>query len=276
MICDSALSFPSRRSSRPVWLFLTLWVVTSVTPIAGCYQDTSAPTVQTTIDSLITLLDDPNASIRLTAAEALGKIGDQKAEPVLLLALHDVDPRVREAASRSLGQLPSVGVGAGTELVTLLRDPDSSVRRAAAQALGAVEGMPALAPALGSLLGNADPAVRQAAGHALLLVGAHEAVDALSSGSNDSDPVVRQWAVAALGESGDPRAVPVLLDRLRHDSAAAVRAEAAYRLRFVEDSSVAVEVETILQRDSSMEVKRWGGKSPIGSGGVSTPIQRLD
>ncbi|MGQ0696138.1 MAG: HEAT repeat domain-containing protein [Nitrospiraceae bacterium] len=251
-------------------------MATWITPTAGCYQDAPAPTLQTTIDSLIALLDDPDASTRLTAAEALGKIGDRKAEPFLLLALHDVDPRVREAASRSVGQLPSVGVGAGTELVTLLHDPDISVRRAAAQALGAVERTSALASALGSLLGSADPAVRQAAGHALLLVGAGEAVAALSNGTSDSDPAVRQWAVAALGESGDLRAVPVLLDRLRHDSAAGVRAEAAYRLRFVEDSSVAVEVETILQRDSSMDVKRWIGKSPMDSGRVSTPIQSLD
>jgi HEAT repeat protein len=251
-------------------------MATWITPTAGCYQDAPAPALQTTMDSLITLLNDPDASIRLTAAEALGKIGDQKAEPFLLPALHDVDPRVREAASRSVGQLPSVGVEAGTELVTLLRDPDISVRRAAAQALGAVEGMPALAPALGSLLRSADPADRQAAAHALLLAGAGEAVGALSMGTSDSDPAVRQWAVAALGESGDPRAVPVLLDRLRHDSAAGVRAEAAYRLRFVEDSSVTVEVETILQRESSIDVKRWIGKSPTDSGGVSTSIQRLD
>lgn len=276
MIFQSASSFPLRRSNRPAWLLLALWVATWIAPTAGCYQDTPAPTLQTTIDRLINLLDDPDASIRLTAAAALGKIGDRKAEPFLLLALHDVDSRVREAASRSVSQLPSVGVAAGTELVTLLRDPDISVRRAAAQGLGAVEGMPALAPALGSLLRNTDPAVRQAAGHALLLAGAAEAVGALSVGTSDSDPVVRQWAVAALGESGDPRAVPVLLDRLRHDSAAGVRAEAAYRLRFVEDSSVAVEVETILQRDSSMDVKRWIGKSPMDSGRVSTPIQRLD
>jgi len=273
---ESALSFPSNRSNRPAWVLVTLLLATWIMQSAGCYQDAPAPTLQTTIDRLISLLDDPDASIRLTATEALGKIGEQKAKPFLLVALHDVDPRVREAASRSVGQLPSEGLGAGTELVTLLRDPDLCVRRAAAQAMGAIEGTPALASALASLLASPDPAVRQAAGHALLLVGAREAVAALSRGTTDSDPAVRQWAVAALGESGDPRAVPVLLDRLRHDSADGVRAEAAYRLRFVGDGSVAVEVETILQRDSSMDVKRWMGKSPMDSGRVSTPIQRLD
>lgn len=276
MIFDSALSFPSERSNRPAWFLLTLWVACWIALTAGCYQDGPAPTLQTTIDRLITLLDDPDASIRTTAAEALGKIGDQKAEPYLLLALDDADAGVRKAASRSVGQLPAIGGGAGTKLVALLRDPDISVRRAAAQALGAVEGTPELASSLTSLLTSPDPAVRQAAGHALLLVGTSEAFAALSMGTTDADPTVRQWTVAALGESDDPRAVPVLLDRLRHDSAVGVRVEAAYRLRFIGDSSVAVEVETILQQDRSIDVRRWMGKDPMDSGRVSTPIQSLD
>lgn len=276
MIFNSILSFPLKTSNRPSWFLLTLWVACWIAPTAGCYQDAPAPTPQTTIDLLITLLGDPDASIRLTAAESMGKIGDQKAEPYLLRALHDGDPMVREAAARSVGQLPEVGGEAGPELVALLRDPDVAVRRAAAQALGAVEGTPALASALGSLLTSPDPTVRQAAGHALLLVGAREAFTALSKGTTDADPTVRQWTVAALGESGDARAVPVLLERLRHDSMVSVRAEAAYRLRFVGDGSVAVELESIVQQDSSLDVKRWAEKSLMDSGRVSTPIQSLD
>ncbi|TKS60487.1 MAG: hypothetical protein EWM72_01381 [Nitrospira sp.] len=278
MIFNSILSFLSKTSTRPAWFLLTLWVACWIGPTAGCYQDAPAPTPQATIDLLITLLGDTDASIRLTAAEALGKIGDQKAEQYLLRAIHDVDPTVREAAARSVGQLPAVGVGAGTELVELLRDPDIPVRRAAAQALGAVEGMPTLASALAGLLTSPDPTVRQAAGHALLLVDvdAREAFAALSKGTTDADPAVRQWTVAALGESGDARAVPVLLDRLRHDSVIGVRAEAAYRFRFVGDSSAAVELETIVQQDSSLDVKRWAEKSQLDSGRVSTPIQSLD
>lgn len=244
--------------------------------MAGCYQDAPALTPQATIDMLITLLGDRDASIRLTAAEALGKIGDQQAEPYLIRALHDSEPTVREAAARSVGRLSAVGVETGTELVALLRDPDRSVRRAAAQALGAGERTPALVSALAGLLTSPDPTVRQAAGHTLLLLDAREAFAALSKGTTDADPTVRQWAVAALGESGDARAVPVLLDRLRHDSKAGVRTEAAYRLRFVGDSSVAAELETIMQRDGSLDVKRWAGKIRLDSGRGSTPIQSLD
>jgi HEAT repeat protein len=225
---------------------------------------------------LVSLLADRESSIRQTAAEALGKIGDQQAEPFLIQTLRDPDPVVREAAARGIGRLSSVRAGAGTELMALLHDPDRSVRGAAAQALGAVEGTSSLAAALGGLLTDRDPAVRQEAGHALLLLDAREAFVALSGGTTDPDPAVRQWAVAALGESGDARAVPVLLDRLRHDSAARVRVEAAYRLRFVGDGSVTDELERIVQRDGSADVKLWAGKTQMVLGSASTPIQRLD
>ena len=258
-----------------MWVLLTLWVLCWITLAGGCYHDTT-PTPQATIEMLITLLGDRDASIRLTAAEGLGKIGDQKAEPFLMRAFHDSEPKVREAAARSVGQLSVAGAETGTELVALLRDTDPSVRRAAAQALGAVEGTSALAFTLVDLLTSPDPTVRQVAGHALLLVDAREAFGALSMGATDADPAVRQWTVAALGESGDARAVPILLDRLRHDSVTSVRAEAAYRLRFVGDESVIAELETIVQRDSSLDIKRWAGKSQMELGRGSTPIQRLD
>jgi HEAT repeat protein len=242
----------------------------------GCYQDAPAPALQATLDILISLLDDPDVSIRLTAAEALGKIGNQKAEPFLFRALHDPNPIVREAAARSIGRLSLVGFEAEAELVMLLRDPDISVRNAAAQALGNREGAPGLASILADLLTHPDPTVRQTAGHALFLIDGRKALAALSKGATDPDPIVRQWAVAALGEAGDARTVPLLLERLRHDSADSVRAEAAYRLRFFDDDATTPELETIMREERNPDIKRWAAKDPMDSGSVSTPIQRLD
>lgn len=224
----------------------------------------------------MTLLGDRDATVRLTAAEALGKIGDHNAAPLLVRALQDPDPGVRQAAARSLGSLSVAGGETERELVTRLSDSDIQVRQAAAQALGTREGTPALTSALTGLLTDPDPTVRQAAAHALLLIEGHEALPALSKSTYDDDPLVRQWVVAALGETGDPRAGPVLVERLRHDPAAGVRAEAAYRLRFVADASVAAEATALIRGDSSPDVRRWGERSPTDSGRISTPIQRLD
>lgn len=255
---------------------LALWLTCSLAATAGCYQDSPASAPQTTMEMLITLLGDQQATVRLTAAEALGKIGNRKAGPFLLPVLHDPDPRVREAVARSVGALSVAGKEAETELVALLADPRAPVRHAAAQALGMREATPTLTSALTGLLINPDPAVRQAAGHVSFLVEGHGALQALSNTATDDDPMVRQWAVAALGETGDVRAGPVLMERLRHDPVASVRAEAAYRLQYIGDGSVAVELNAIVREDSSLDVKRWAGKGPRDLGGVSTPVQRVD
>lgn len=258
MIFDWATSLFSCVSRRLAPCLFTVGVASSFIGIAGCYQD-SLPTPQGTVQILTILLNDRDASVRRTAADALGKIGDLSVEPFLVRTLHDPDSAVREAAARSFGRLSSFGMDGGRALVSLLRDPDLSVRRAAAQALGGADENPTLASSLANLLASSDATVRQAAAHALLLVGARDASvsEALSKGTTDADPVVRQWAVAALAESGDSHAIPVLMDRLLRDPAEAVRVEAAYRLRFIGDGSVATALDTVVQRNESADIKRW-------------------
>ena len=226
--------------------------------MSGCYQET-VPAPETTVHTLTMLLDDPEASVRHTAADALGKIGDQSAESVLVRSLHDAEPAVREAAARGLSRLSSLRPETAAELVLLLRDCHPAVQRTAAQALGGAEGDSGLVSSLEALLSNADATVRQSAVHALFLLDAGQAstVDALSRRTKDTDPVVRRWAVAALAESGDPRAVSFVMDRLRHDPVEEVRAEAAYRLRFVGDGSIRDELESIAQRSGDAEISRW-------------------
>jgi HEAT repeat protein len=54
---------------------------------------------------LLSALHDPDAEVRLAAAEALGKLGDSGAIPGLSEALGDTDSRVRAAAARSIGDI---------------------------------------------------------------------------------------------------------------------------------------------------------------------------
>jgi HEAT repeat protein len=226
--------------------------------MSGCYQET-VPVRENTVHTLTMLLNDPEASVRQTAADALGKIGDQSAESFLVRSLQDADPAVREAAARGLSRLSTLRPETAAELVRLLQDSHPAVQRTAAQALGAAEGNSGLVSSLKALLSSADATVRQSALHALFLLDAGQAstVDALSRRTTDIDPVVRRWAVAALAESGDPRAVSWVMDRLRHDPVEEVRAEAAYRLRFLGDGSIADELGTIGQRGGNAEISRW-------------------
>jgi HEAT repeat protein len=262
-------------SSRSFQFLLIWWLTSWVAFTAGCYQHVPAPDPEAAIERLVPLLTDPDPTVRLTAAEALGKIGNQKATSFLLSTLHDSETNVREAAAKSLGGLSASGPEVETALVTLLSDPVDSVRRTAAQALGTGERSVALTAVLADLLGHSDPRVRQAAGHALLLIEGHKAFAALAKSTTDNDPAVRQWVLAALGETGDARARPMLLERLRHDPAPGVRAEAAYRLRYLAESSVE-QLDSIIKAESNLDVKRWLRKALVDSGSGSAPVQRVD
>ena len=266
----SVQAFFTRWLFRPVLLGFILLI--------GCYQDVpSAP--DRAVRILTDLLGDPQASVRKTAAEALGKIGRPSAEELLVRTLRDSDAGVREAATRALGRLPSLGMETATILTSLLKDSDASVREAAAQALETADNVAALAPRLVDHLRDRRVEVRQSSGHALWLVDTSSTIvnEALLEATHDQNASVRQWAVAALGESGHAGSAPRLVDRLIHDPSEAVRAEAAYRLRYIRDDSVLKGLEAWGARDKSENVARWAQHSvanlraETGSGSAPRP-----
>jgi HEAT repeat protein len=223
----------------------------------GCYQQSPDPSPQDTARVLLALLDDPHESIRRTAAEALGKIGDHRAISSLTQSLRDREPGVRAAAARSLGQLSPLEESTSAMLVELIRDTDAGVRQAAVQALGNADTIHTLVPRLVELTAHPEPAIRRAAVQTLLLAEADTASSALVALATDNDAVIRQTAVAALGEFGERRARPVLRDRLLHDPAPGVRAEAAYRLKLSGDESVSPDLDFAVKHDASSAVRRW-------------------
>jgi HEAT repeat protein len=225
---------------------------------SGCYQSPPS-TPHVAIHILTGLLADADGQIRAAAAESLGKIGQAGAETYLITALKDADPTVREAAARALGRLSSVGMDAGKALLPLLQDPNSSVQQAAAQALGAIDDSAMRSSMAIDLLKDPRVAVRRSAAHALFLTDSSTSAirEALTQATKDADASVRQWAVAALGESGDPDLATTLVHRLLHDPSTEVQAEAAYRLRFTEGGSDLKELAVIRATARSVEVTRW-------------------
>jgi hypothetical protein len=71
---------------------------------------------------------------RKLSAEALGKIGDNRALPALFLACEDIHPLVRLAVAEALGKLKDAS--AISPLMRLLKDESVEVRQASALALG--------------------------------------------------------------------------------------------------------------------------------------------
>ena len=128
----SRLPLHAYHIKRPL---LTFPFLACFTLTVGCYQDSPSPEPQKALDLLILLLDDSDTLVRRTAAEALGKIGDPKSEPMLLRKLDDPEPLVREATARSLSWLPELDPETRSRLTLLLQDDDTAVRKAASRAL---------------------------------------------------------------------------------------------------------------------------------------------
>jgi HEAT repeat protein len=129
-------------------------------------------------------LQDPNEEVRWWAVRSLAEIHDPEVIPLLLQALNDPKPAVRQCAALALRH--QTDPAAIHPLIQALSLPDRLMARLAADALIAIgeETVPAL-------------------------------IDVLQNNSQGA----RLEAARALGEIGDPRAIPALFNALDEDSA---------------------------------------------------------
>ncbi|XOF35105.1 MAG: HEAT repeat domain-containing protein [Candidatus Electrothrix sp. YB6] len=125
--------------------------------------------------ALLKLLESADASVRSSAAEALGRVGDISVAPALLKLLEDESEYVRRSAAEALGRVGDISVAPA--LLKLLEDEDASVRSSAAYALGRVKA-DAAAPMLRRYLKKPD--LRDVAAKALLSM-------------NQSSPELQKW-----------------------------------------------------------------------------------
>ncbi|OGV78958.1 MAG: hypothetical protein A3K19_00115 [Lentisphaerae bacterium RIFOXYB12_FULL_65_16] len=214
-------------------------------------------------DAALQDLRSPVATVRASAAAALGRAGDRAAAPALLAALADSDAGVRAQAARALGVLRAAE--AVPALSAALRDRDVNTRFYAAYALGEIKDVTAAKALLGAF-GDPEYNVRDQAAWALrelndpatapLLIARLKAPDAdvpkiawilqrlgaaqvlphLAELRRDADPRVRCKAVQVLVELRDPAVVSDLLAALQ-DAEPAVRLCACQGLSSLADET---------------------------------------
>ncbi|MBD2441598.1 HEAT repeat domain-containing protein [Nostoc sp. FACHB-110] len=216
--------------------FSCLWL--SVVPMGEGWAQTSK---DVKISTYIQQLKDKDASVRYTAADALGNMrGEAKAAiPALLKALQsDTDANVRYKAANALGNMREEAKAAIPALIKALQsDTNANVRYYAADALGKMGGeakaaIPALLKALQS---DTDASVRSNAADALgnMSGEAKAAIPALIKAlQSDTDASVRSNAANVLGNMGGEAkaAIPALLKAFQSDTDASVRSNAANAL----------------------------------------------
>src|SRR5438270_12175718 len=131
-----------------------------------------------------------------------------RAEHVLLSGMSDKRPGVRETAAHILG---IVGSRAATpQLIAALQDPVPAVKIQAAKALGRVGGSSAV-PALLKALPGSDEQMSSQIFTSLVQLG-HAAVPALIEASTCNSTWMRWHCLRALGEIGDGRALPAMVN----------------------------------------------------------------
>lgn len=160
------------------------------------------------VAELIGQVADRHVEVRQAAVNALGMIGDPTAVDALIKALEDPEADVRKEAAMMLsgfGDERAVG-----PLCLALWDADMTVRWFAAYTLGTIRDPRAARP-LCQVLGDRSENVVRAAADALLRIG-DACVPSLVERARIGDPAIRQEALATLERIGTPLSAAALED----------------------------------------------------------------
>jgi HEAT repeat protein len=219
------------------------------------------------VDKLIKALRYRDASVRMSAAEALGKIGDPRAVEPLCAALKDKDQGVRGWSAEALGKIGDAR--AEEPLLVALKDEDNDewFRARATDALEWIRvaqrwdsmswneqirwlektgDARVLEPFLTALKDD-DRRVQRNATRTLVEIG-KPAVEPLLAALKDDDKNVRRGVAFGLGGIGDARAVEPLLAALK-DNFKDVREAAAHALGDIGDARAVEPLRAALKDD---------------------------
>jgi HEAT repeat protein len=184
-----------------------VWYSDEVSEIAGALKKMGTSAVE----SLIKVLEGDDEEMCLSASWSLGQIGDTRAiEPLIDMLDHRRWERGR-AAARALGTLKDSS--AIEALIAALAHHDSRVSDACREALIKI-GTPVVEPLIAALK-DRNKSIRYYAIQALSNIGDPRAVEPIIVFLKDTDWTVRGDAAEALGILGDTRAVRPLIDTLK-------------------------------------------------------------
>ena len=126
------------------------------------------------VDALVKVLEQAEPDLRIAAAWALGKLGDQRAIPALRETLNSVYPLVRARSARALASLNDRG-SIPQFLERLGTEEHESIRIAYGSALGTLKEESAVGPLLGFLDNTEEDGIRAEVALALARIIGQEA-----------------------------------------------------------------------------------------------------
>jgi cyclophilin family peptidyl-prolyl cis-trans isomerase/HEAT repeat protein len=167
---------------------------------------------QAGVDALSTLVTDPDRNVRMTAAFALGEIGDAAGVEPLLRFAADTDAGVAAEAVEALSKMAGKVTLAQYQRFTTNDQPEG-VRSRAIRFLFRFDTDEASAIAAAAIDAQSSQ-IRQDAAYALFRRAYAPARDRVTLLISDPDTVTRMYAAGALGRIGDKSSVAPLIKAL--------------------------------------------------------------
>jgi HEAT repeat protein len=175
-------------------------------------------------ETLLELLDHPDARVRATAVSSLRRRGIAGHVDRLTPLLRDPDSRVRANVIEVLAAAKDASLV--EKLRPLLQDSSMRARVNAVLALASIQGLDSAVASMPLIeeLARGDVTARSTATYALGRLPFEQSLDILMELLNDADLRVRCEAARALGRVGTPRVIPALIaalaspPELRHDA----------------------------------------------------------
>ena len=200
-------------------------------------------------------LSHESPSVRMRAAEAVGRLGVKRSAEDLVKCLKDADPAVRRATAQSLGRLGHPG--SVKPLLNRLKDDDEGVIRAAIRSLGQIGDRRAVA-GLTAFATSESPSLQEATLEALATIGDESCLEPLLRlvESDDEDTALR--AIASLRDLRDPRAIPAL-QAAAESSSRGVRRQAILALGKIKSKEVLPTIRKALA-DTDHEVRAMAAR----------------
>ncbi len=173
---------------------------------AACILATTAN--EQVLEPLLSAAFSPNWIVRMSAAQALGRIQSAQAIDTLVVVLQDKVPAVREEAGRAL---IAIGEASIPKLLETLSDRNWRIRLRAVEAFALLKPREAVGPLMTLVLEDPDTAVRQDAVRALGHIGDSRAIPLLLSSLALQTPSLKLPAIEALGRLRSTEAIPALI-----------------------------------------------------------------
>jgi cyclophilin family peptidyl-prolyl cis-trans isomerase/HEAT repeat protein len=168
---------------------------------------------QAGVAQLVTLVNDPDANVRATAAFALGQIGDPTSIDVLLQFANDADGDVGGEAVEALSKLAAKVPLARYATFTTAQMPEG-IRARAIRFLFRLKTDEASSIAADALA-SPSARIREEATYALARRALAAARPRLELLVNDPNPQTRANVMSALGRIAAPESLPLLIEALR-------------------------------------------------------------